>query len=158
MLPKGDISFCHADSSHAELIRDIVRAAYSKWVPVIGREPLPMTVNYADAVSRNDFELACFDGAVVGVMETCLRDDHLWIENVAVLPDRQGKGIGRALLAHAERKAGHAGVPEVRLLTNEAFAANVALYARTGYAVDRRESFMGGTTVYMSKKVDGSAG
>ncbi|RVC49448.1 GNAT family N-acetyltransferase, partial [Mesorhizobium sp. M00.F.Ca.ET.038.03.1.1] len=36
------IRFRTAEAADAAAIRDIVRAAYAKWVPVIGREPLPM--------------------------------------------------------------------------------------------------------------------
>ena len=41
----------------------------------------------------------------------------------------------------------------LRLLTNTAFEANVSLYKRFGYVVDREEPFMNGVTVYMSKKL-----
>jgi hypothetical protein len=30
-------------------VRDITRAAYTKWVAAIGREPQPMTANYEQA-------------------------------------------------------------------------------------------------------------
>ncbi|HEY1454599.1 MAG TPA: hypothetical protein VGF57_14150 [Roseiarcus sp.] len=35
-----------------------------------------------------------------------------------------------------------------------AFAANLALYAKLGYAIDRTEPFRGGTAVYMMKRVE----
>jgi hypothetical protein len=44
-----------------------------------------------------------------------------------------------------------AGLSEIRLLTNEAFANNVGLYQKLGYWIDRREPFRGGVTLYMSK-------
>jgi ribosomal protein S18 acetylase RimI-like enzyme len=81
-------------------------------------------------------------------------DDHIWIENVAVAPEAQGRGIGRLLLDSAERQAMEAGCPELRLLTNGAFDANVLLYRKHGYAIDREEAFMNGITVYMSKRLD----
>lgn len=40
---------------------------------------------------------------------------------------------------------------EVRLVTNGAFEANVSLYGRLGYVVDRKQAFMNGTAVYMRK-------
>ncbi len=46
-----------------------------------------------------------------------------------------------------------ASLRELRLLTNEAFADNVALYQKLGYRIERREPFMGGITLYMSKRV-----
>ncbi|TPN80789.1 GNAT family N-acetyltransferase [Mesorhizobium sp. CU2] len=149
------IEFRLATPADAAAIRDIVRAAYAKWVPVIGREPMPMRADYDKAVAEHPFGLAIDGDRIVGLIETVLADDHLWIENVCVAPDAQGRGIGRLLLERAEAKARQAGRHELRLLTNGAFEANVSLYARLGYTIDREEPFMNGTTVYMSKRIAG---
>ena len=149
----SSIGFRSAAPADAAAIKAIVRAAYAKWVPVIGREPLPMRADYDKAVREHQFELAIEDGRIVGLIETIAHDDHIWIENVAVTPEAQGRGIGRQLLDSAERTAVEAGFRELRLLTNGAFKANVSLYKRQGYAVDREEPFMNGTTVYMSKRL-----
>jgi len=137
----------------AEAIRDLVRLAYAKWVPLIGREPMPMQTDYSLAVAEHDFDLLCDGVALVGVLETIHKPDHLWIENVAVHPDRQGQGLGRRLLKWAERRAEVAGTGELRLVTNEAFVANLKLYKKLGYTVDRTEPFKNGTAVYMSKQI-----
>jgi ribosomal protein S18 acetylase RimI-like enzyme len=149
----SSIGFRSAAPADAAAIKAIVRAAYAKWVPVIGREPLPMRADYDKAVREHQFELAIEDGRIVGLIETIAHDDHIWIENVAVTPEAQGRGIGRQLLDSVERTAVEAGLRELRLLTNGAFKANVSLYKRQGYAVDREEPFMNGTTVYMSKRL-----
>jgi ribosomal protein S18 acetylase RimI-like enzyme len=91
------------------------------------------------------------DGEMVGLVETLLHPDHLWIENLAVKPQHQGNGFGRRLLAHVERRAVEHGCPEARLLTNAAFATNVALYGSIGYVVAKKEEFLGGITVHMRK-------
>ncbi|MER9953484.1 GNAT family N-acetyltransferase [Mesorhizobium australicum] len=153
MAIKSTIRFRPAATADAATIRNIVRAAYAKWVPVIGREPLPMRADYDKAVAEHPFELAVEDGRLVGMIETTLADDHLWIENVCVAPEAQGRGIGRLVLERAETKAREAGRPELRLLTNGAFEANVSLYKRHGYTIDREEPFMNGVTVYMSKRL-----
>ncbi|MER9407011.1 GNAT family N-acetyltransferase [Mesorhizobium caraganae] len=150
-MTNSSIRFRPAERADAAKIRDIVRAAYAKWVPVIGREPLPMRADYDKAVAEHPFDVAVEDDRIVGMIETMLEDDHLWIENVCVAPQAQGRGIGRLLLERAELKALEAGRFELRLLTNGAFEANVLLYKRHGYSVDREEPFMGGMTVYMSK-------
>lgn len=137
----------------AEAVRALVRQAYGKWVPVIGREPKPMTANYAAALRLNRIDLAYEGAALAGLIETIDRADHLLIENVAVAPGFQGRGIGRALMAHAERLAATQGYREVRLYTNKAFAANVALYLELGYCIDREEVSALGVTVYMNKRV-----
>jgi len=153
MTINSSIRFRPAEPADAAAIRDIVRSAYGKWVPVIGREPLPMRADYDKAVAEHPFDLAVEGDRIVGMLETMLEDDHLWIENVCVAPQAQGRGIGRLLLELAEEKAREAGRRELRLLTNGAFEANVSLYRRHGYTIDREEPFMNGTTVYMSKKL-----
>jgi len=152
-MANSSIEFRLAQPSDAAAVRDIVRAAYAKWVPMIGREPLPMRADYEKAVVEHPFDLAVEGGRIVGMIETIFADDHLWIENVCVAPDAQGRGIGRLLLERAERKARDAGRFELRLLTNGAFEANVSLYKKHGYTIDREEPFMNGVTVYMSKKL-----
>ena len=142
-----------ATRDDVDAIRDLVRAAYARWVPVIGREPMPMVADYAQAISEHDFDLLVDGETLVGALETEHRPDHLWIENVAVHPDRQHQGLGRKLLKWAEKRAAVAGTGEIRLVTNGAFETNIALYKRVGYAVDRTEPFRGGTAVYMSKRV-----
>ncbi|MBZ9906090.1 GNAT family N-acetyltransferase [Mesorhizobium sp. BR115XR7A] len=154
MTIESAIRFRPAEPADAAAIRDIVRAAYAKWVPVIGREPLPMRADYEKAVAEHPFDLAVEDSRIVGMIETTLADDHLWIENVCVAPEAQGRGIGRLLLERAEIKAREAGRNGLRLLTNGAFEANVSLYKRHGYTVDREEPFMNGVTVYMSKRLE----
>ena len=142
-----------ATAIDAEMIRALVHSAYAKWVLVTGREPLPMKVDYEKAVQEHQFDLAFVGARLVGLIETMLRDDCLWIENVAVRPEEQGKGLGRSLLAHAERRAIEAGRGEIQLLTNAEFKANIALYEKCGYRTLKREPFMGGTTVFMGKRL-----
>lgn len=146
-----------AEPQEAAGIRTIVRAAYAKWVPLIGREPMPMRADYEQALRKHRFDLAVEGGAIRGLIETLAHDDHLWIENVAVTPEAQGRGIGQMLFAHAERRAMEAGLAQLRLLTNGAFEANLTLYRRLGFVTDRIEDFMGGTAVYMSKTLEKSS-
>jgi len=140
-----------ARSEDAKAVRLLVRRAYAKWIPVLGREPLPMKADYDRAIREHAIDLLCADGQVAALIETILAPDHLFIENIAVAPECQGQGLGRRLLIHAEQQARKAGRTEVRLLTSAAFEANIRLYQLVGFHIDRTEPFMGGATVYMSK-------
>ena len=143
--------FRQAGPEHAGMIRDLVRAAYARWVPVINREPMPMVAHYDKAVREHRIDLFYLGEHLAGLIEMIPRVDHLWIENVAVSPEMQGQGIGRQLLARAEAIAHEAGHRELRLVTNSAFEANVRLYEKTGYVIVETKPFMGGTSVYMNK-------
>ncbi len=68
-------------------------------------------------------------------------------------PACQGRGLGRRLMAHAERLAAAMGYGEIRLYANARFVENVALYQRLGYAIAREEPFLGGRVVHMSKRL-----
>lgn len=143
-----------AASADASAVRDLTRAAYAKWVPVIGREPKPMTADYDAAVRDHLVDLLCFDGEPTALVEMRPEVDHLLIVNVVVSPACQGRGYGRALLAYAEEFALSIGLREVRLYTNGSFASNVALYKRMGYRVDREEVHPQlGVAVHMSKRL-----
>lgn len=143
-----------AVAGDAAAIRALTRAAYAKWVPIIGREPLPMAADYEAAVAKHRFDLLYVEGTLAALIETIAKDDHLLIENVAVDPAFQKRGLGRKLMAHAETVASSMGYRVLRLYTNKQFAGNVALYRRLGYRVDLEEEFRGGFTVYMSKRIE----
>jgi GNAT superfamily N-acetyltransferase len=147
------LSLLRATAEDAGAIRSLTREAYSKWVPVIGREPLPMTANYAEAVNKHRIDLLYLDGKLVALIEMIPRAGHLLIENVAVSPAFQGRGLGRKLLAHAEQVATSLGHSEIKLYTNKLFAENVRLYQKLGYGIDREEEFKDGFVVHMSKPV-----
>jgi GNAT superfamily N-acetyltransferase len=142
-----------ATPNDAAAIRALTREAYAKWVPVIGREPKPMMADYDAAVRNHRIDLLHMDATLAALIEMIPADDHLLIENIAVSPRFQRRGLGRMLLAHAEQVAVSLGHTVVRLYTSKAFADNVRLYQSVGYAIDAEEPFMGGTTVYMSRPV-----
>lgn len=144
-----------ATTADAAAVRDLVRAAYFKWVPLLGREPKPMTADYDAAVRDHVVDVLRLDGEMVALIEMEPEADHLLIVNVAVSPSHQGKGYGRALLTHAEGFARSLGLGELRLYTSIHLTENVKLYERIGYKVDREKEASPhlGVFVYMSKRL-----
>jgi ribosomal protein S18 acetylase RimI-like enzyme len=147
-----------AVASDAPAIRALTREAYAKWVPLIGREPKPMTADYAEAVRRHRIDLLHLDGVLAALIETIAEADHLLIENVAVSPAFQGRGFSRKLMAHAEQIAVSSGFGEIRLYTNKLFTQNIELYRKLGYRIDREEELTIGVAVHMSKAVRAAGG
>ncbi|WP_374575333.1 GNAT family N-acetyltransferase [Phenylobacterium sp.] len=144
-------SFRLATAVDAPAIAELTRQAYAKWVPLIGREPLPMTVDYAEAVKRHRFELAEVGARLAALIETVPQHGWLLIQNVAVSPAFQRRGLGVALLKRAEALAAAEGLAGTRLYTNQRFSENVRLYLSLGYVVEREEALNGGVAVHMAK-------
>ena len=88
-------------------MHDIVERAYGGDVERIGRRPAPMDDDYDERI-RTARVLVADDDGVVGLIVLVGAPDHVLIANVAVHPDHQRAGIGRALLSLAEDYAGEA--------------------------------------------------
>jgi len=154
----GHKTLRRATIADAVTVRELTRAAYAKWVPVLGREPRPMTADYDAALRDHLIDLLQVGGEAVALIEMAPKADHLLIVNVAVAPNYQGRSYGRAMMAHAEEVARTLNLSEMRLYTNALFAENLRLYSRLGYRVDREEEHpQFGGTVYMSKRLDAAA-
>ena len=147
------IALQRATAADADAIRTVVRAAYARWVPVMGREPIPMIVDYAEAVARNIIDLHHVGDDLAALIEMRPAADHLFIVNVAVAPSYQKRGLGRELLAHAERFASSRALRELQLFANMAMTDNVSLYHRLSYRVMREEAFRGGIVAHMGKTI-----
>ena len=56
-----DMQIRRAGEADAAAVRELTRSAYAKWVPLIGREPMPMTADYERAVREHMVDLLCVD-------------------------------------------------------------------------------------------------
>jgi ribosomal protein S18 acetylase RimI-like enzyme len=144
-----------------EAIRNLVERAYGPWVPIVGLRPGPMDEDYAALVAEGDvFVLAEPDasGALIGLLvlrpdADAPADDALMVENVAVDPEQQGRGLGPMLLDFAEDKSRARGVSELRLYTHERMTSNIELYRRLGWEEYERRPSDGFSRVFMRKLV-----
>ena len=73
------------------------------------------------------------------------------LDNVAVRPDRHGKGLGRRLVTLAVTEARQQGYAHLDLYTNQAMTENIGLYQSLGYTVTERTAEYGYRRVYMRK-------
>jgi hypothetical protein len=93
-----------------------------------------MTADYAQAVRDGQAWAALKDGQIVGFAIIMAQPGYLLLDNAAVLPATQGRGIGARLLALAEEQARGPGLREIRLNANEAMTENLACHPRHGHA------------------------
>ena len=145
-----------AAEADVPVLREIAVTAYEQYVPLIGRPPAPMTADYAAAVRSGQAWVAVAagaDGGVQGFIVLIRHPGFLLLENVAIRPAVQGRGLGARLLAFAEEQARALGLAEIRLYTNEAMAANLAYYPRRGYTETHRAEEDGFRRVFFRKQL-----
>jgi GNAT superfamily N-acetyltransferase len=132
-----------ARPDEAAAVRALVEAAFARHVAAVGRRPAPMDDDHAARIAAGEQYVTDADGDDGGLASGIVlvdAADHLIVNNVAVAPAHQGRGLGRALLAFAEAEARRRGHAEVRLHTNAAMADNIAMYPKLGYAEVGRET------------------
>jgi ribosomal protein S18 acetylase RimI-like enzyme len=151
--PGAVLTVRRAEASDVAVLAALAGEAYQVYVPRIGRLPAPMTADYAEAVRGGLTWLAAEDGEIVGLLVLAVQPDHLLLENIAVLPSAQGRGIGARLLAFTEERARALGHDEIRLYTNEAMTENLAYYPRHGYTETHRAEQDGYRRVFFRKRL-----
>lgn len=96
-----------------------------------------MAVDYEVLQGRG--ELFVLGDPPVGTITLTTKGSDLWINNLAVEPERQGQGLGRALMAFAESEAVRRDAHALRLYTNELMTENLAFYRALGFReIDRQ--------------------
>jgi ribosomal protein S18 acetylase RimI-like enzyme len=143
----------HATEADVPALKMIAHEAYLHYVPRIGRMPAPMTADYSAAVRSGQAWVAEADGEVAGLLVLVVGQGYLLLENVAVLPSAQRRGIGARLLRLAEDEARARGLGEIRLYTNEAMTENLAYYPSRGYVETHRAEQDGFRRVFFSKRL-----
>lgn len=140
-----------ANPEEAAALRDLVRGAYAAWVPLVGREPGPMGDDYAARIAAGQAWLVERGGVLLGALVIEDTAEGLLIDNVAVAPEAQGTGLGRALMAFAEAEAARRGHRRLWLYTHEKMTSNIVLYERLGFVETHRAEQSGFARVFMAK-------
>jgi len=138
-----------ATAADTEKIGAIARAAYSTYVPRIGREPAPMVADFAAHIARNVAVVIETDSEVRGFMMAWPGADAYFVDNIAVAPASQGQGLGRKLIGHAANEARRHNLSTVRLYSNVAMTENLAMYRHIGFVETHRAMEYGFNRVYM---------
>lgn len=155
---KGGHILEKANLKDAPVIQSMVRAAYSKYIDRIGKEPAPMKANFEELIRtqlvyvlRNHEE-----GRVVGAI--VLRHNpitkSLQINNLVVDPEAQGRGYGRMLMECAENVARAQHYTALELYTNVKMHENLILYPKMGFVETERKTEDGYERVYFRRELE----
>lgn len=155
--PKIDLARIRVEDAGEVLT--IQRAAFVSEAQIYGTADMPPLTQTLDELKA---ELADADGWVarvgprlVGAIRVRTADRLLLIGRIAIAPDMQGEGIGRALLEAAETATD---AEEAELFTGSLSEANVRLYESCGYRItDRIDQGDGTEQLFLRKRLAGGA-
>jgi ribosomal protein S18 acetylase RimI-like enzyme len=150
---RGQYLFRPATVDDVAAVTGLVDAAYEHYVERIGGLPGPMRADYRQVISDGAVTVAVTHESVVGLIVLAVTSDGFLVENVAVHPSQQGRGLGRALLEFADGEARQAGFDSIYLFTHEKMTENLALYRKLGYVEYDRRSEGGFIRVFLRKQL-----
>jgi ribosomal protein S18 acetylase RimI-like enzyme len=132
----GDWLLREASDTDAEIVAAVIRAAFEEYRgrldPPSGA--LAETAHTVREKMRTAQAVVALASQVpVGCIFFRPEEGRLYLFRLAVLPGHRGRGLGRALLAHAEERARALGLPRVRLGVRAALARQIAYYEGLGY-------------------------
>lgn len=110
----------------------------------------------AEKAAKETALVAFCRGALAGCVFLTDKGDELYIGKLAVEPSMQGIGVGRALIAAAERHARGLGRAALELQTRVELTGNQTAFARLGFRETGRsahEGFDRPTSVTMRKEI-----
>lgn len=148
------MGFARATSEDCGALRALQHAAYEENARILGATPIPLQADYDEILREMEVWLAGPRENPDGALVLAYREDDMLIWSVSTGPQARGAGVGRDLLAFAERRAREENRRVIRLYTASAYAKNIAWYARHGFAEESREALSDRTIVNMIKKLD----
>ncbi|MBO4258665.1 GNAT family N-acetyltransferase [Streptomyces griseorubiginosus] len=141
-----------AAAADVAAVKAVTDAAYHPYIERIGVVPVPMEADHAANVAAG--KVFVTGDPVIGLVVLEERDDHLFLDSIAVHPDAHGTGVGRRLLDFVEARARALGLPEVRLYTNAMMWENQKIYPKFGYEVVERRVDGPYDRVHFRKRLD----
>ena len=140
-----------ATAADAAAVTACVCDAFQGNVTRLGIVTRPLQRAYREAIASVQVWVATLEQETVAALLLDLTDEGFLVDVIAVSPAHQGTGVGRALLALAEREALRQDHASIYLYTNEKMTENLALYQRIGYVEYKRETLDGRTRVFLRK-------
>ena len=151
--PKSELLVRPAHLSDVGAVASCVKAAFTPYIERIGQPPAPMLANFPEIIGAGKVWVAEIAGQVVGVLVQYETRAGFYIDTVAVIPELQGAGVGRALLLFAESEATRRGFRSIYLCTNVKMTENQVFYLKIGYVEYDRKLDQGYDRIFYRKQL-----
>lgn len=121
-----------ASANDGDELADLRVRAMKDSLEAIGRfDPDRARMRFLSTFTPTDTRKILLEGKLAGFLVVRQKPDHLYLDHLYVLPEFQGQGIGRHILAEIKNSAQNLGLP-IRLIAVEKSAAN-AFYKSNGF-------------------------
>ena len=137
-------------------IKLIARKSFERYVPLIGKPPAPMNANFSGHILKDTVFIAQSEkkqGSVLGYAIVLQRDGEWLLDNIAVSPEAQGRGVGSALIAACKTFLQKRGVQRYHLNTDEAMEQNLTRNPEIGFVEMARRLEDGFSRIYFIKEM-----
>jgi N-acetylglutamate synthase-like GNAT family acetyltransferase len=113
-----------AAPTDAPALARCVDVAYRHYIPRLGKPPGPMLADYAEEIARHQVWVAEAERQLIGGLVLVPAPDYLLLDNIAVHPEHQGRGVGRKILSCIHAVAGSKRTAAIRMATRVCSCAN----------------------------------
>ena len=135
-----ELSFRKARASDSEFVFAVKEAAYREYVEQVwGWDDKYQRERHNKEFASHDFHIIQFNGTDVGILVTSHTSDALKINQIYILPEYQGEGIGSACMTRIVDNASL----EQKSVTLQVLKVNtrgIALYQRLGFTIVGEDS------------------
>lgn len=147
----SDFTLRRAATDDVLALKAVVAAAFDCHAPALGRTPRPILADHALAVLAHQVWLVREGEDPVAALELAPGAGYLAVQTLAVRPDRQRRGLGRALLRLAEREARRYGYAQLRLQAPAVMVEVLLLCEAMGYHVTRSQACWDSQIIHLEK-------
>jgi ribosomal protein S18 acetylase RimI-like enzyme len=141
MSDTAPLTLAFVGVEEASAVREIMLVAFAEYAAVLTVPSSAMWESVEDVaghIALGGAVLARIGAETVGSGRYELRDDHVYIGRLSVLPAFRRRGISTAMMLAMEERALAAGRTEARISVRVLLPKNIELYERLGYVVTAR--------------------
>ncbi|MEM7072325.1 MAG: GNAT family N-acetyltransferase [Pseudomonadota bacterium] len=141
---------------------DIAIQAYQHYLPLMPRAPAPMHADFKRHI-KDDLVFVCTRTGLetseeepqqpIGYLVAISRDHGWWLDNIAIHPHFQNRGLGRSLIDRLEQWFHTHHITSYQLYTNQIMTCNIAWYKRHGFVEIDQRTEDGYQRIYFEKKL-----
>ena len=135
--------------------RMIAEAAYLPYLDRMDRKPAPMNANYKNHIKNDQVFVIEYSqtAQVIAFSVIVIKNKIYWLENIAVSPQYQKRGIGKMILFEVEQWLSQR-TRSYQLYTNVVMHENIEWYKKQGFIQLRQALEDGFERLYFCKHLN----